>query len=109
MTSEDIVTSRIAGLSDLLEKLRVALADHLKEGWRPQGEDPAWLFNVGVLLGGCSGIDMADNPMALFNRIHRIHGALVQIRAPAKVLGIMKEIYVAAFEAQMAVVTEGGV
>ena len=108
MASEDTITSRITGLASLLEELRTAITDHIKEGWQPGGEDPAWTFNVGFLLGGCAGIDMGDSPMALFSRIHRIHAALVEIKAPAKVLEIMKRIYAAAFDAQMAVVSEGG-
>lgn len=87
MEPEDSVTSRIAGLASLLEELRTALTEHLKKGWQPGGEDPAWTFNVGFLLGGCAGIDMDANPMALFTRIHRVHAALVEIKAPATVLG----------------------
>ena len=100
---------REAGYTEFLthpEELRTALTEHLKKGWQPGGEDPALTFNFGFLLGGCAGIDMTANPIALFSRIHRVHAALVEIKAPATVLEIMKRIYAAAFDAQMAVVSE---
>ena len=108
MNQDDIVITRISGLASLLEELRGALVEHIKQGWQPGGEDPAWTFNVGYLLGGCAGIDMQDAPMALFSRIHRIHAALVEIQAPGNVYEIMKRIYLAAFDAQIAVVSEAG-
>jgi len=83
-------------LAALLDELRSCIAELVKSG----GE-PSLAFNIGYMIGSCGGIDLTENPMALFTRLHRIHGVMLELQAPAAAMAILQRLYACAFAIQL--------
>jgi len=94
---EDVVTmDGTEDLAALLDELRGCVAELVKNGGEPSSA-----FNIGYMIGSCGGLDLTENPMGLFARLHRIHGAMLELHAPAAAMALLQRLYSCAFSIQL--------
>lgn len=101
------MTKGLAGMPEMIEELRGALVSAAREGLLGS-ESGEPLLNIGFLLGSCMNVAPEGYSMTLFNRLHRLHGELVAMEAPAPVLESLQRIYTKALELQVGSLKEAG-
>lgn len=83
-------------LLELIDEFRGAIASELA-GTDSSEENGEWLLNIGFLLGGLGSIVPNADSMLFFDRLHRVHRALVLASAPPRLLIFIACLYAVAF------------